>query len=213
MTSSVFTTILQQGISRGHLPAKTQAARDWYRAAAKDFGGRIRGGDGPTAGRVDYGRIKETTFLQQNVEQQTNVVLPGNMYMYLYDPKYKEELPYYDRFPLVIPFKIDKTHVWGLNLHYLGLKERAILFTAIYDLTNNKKYDQTTKFKLTYEMLNKAAKFKYFKPCVKCYLKSHLRSKPLLIQPEQWDICLFLPLERFHKATRTQVFADSRKKF
>ena len=32
-------------------------------------------------------------------------IVPGNMYLFLYDPKYKETLPYYDTAPLVIPFK------------------------------------------------------------------------------------------------------------
>ena len=36
-------------------------------------------------------------------------IMPGNLYMYVYDPKTKEELPYYDRFPLV--FQIGRAHV------------------------------------------------------------------------------------------------------
>ena len=32
-------------------------------------------------------------------------IVPGNLYMYVYDPKTKEELPYYDRFPLVFPYQ------------------------------------------------------------------------------------------------------------
>jgi hypothetical protein len=35
-------------------------------------------------------------------------ILPGKMYFYYYDPKHKETLPYYDRFPLVLPFSKQK---------------------------------------------------------------------------------------------------------
>jgi len=31
-------------------------------------------------------------------------VEPGGMYMFLYDPKTKAKLPYFDRFPLIFPF-------------------------------------------------------------------------------------------------------------
>ena len=206
-----FQVVLMNGLARGHIPAKTQNARDWYRQAAKDYGARVRQ-TGPNAGRIDYARINENSFIRENQNQLASTIIPGNMYMYMYDPKYKDTLPFYDRFPMIFPFKVDKTHIWGINLHYLGLKERAILMDALYDLTNNKKYDETTRLKLSYQILNKASKFKWFKPCVKCYLKSHMRSRPLYVTPEQWDICLFLPLERFSKATKTQVWNDSKNK-
>ena len=48
-----------------------------------------------------------------------NTIVPGEMYFYLYDPKLKETLPYYDMFPLVLPFRrLDEGFV-GVNLHYL----------------------------------------------------------------------------------------------
>ena len=34
----------------------------------------------------------------------TNIPFIGRMYLFNYDPKYKKELPYYDRFPLIFPF-------------------------------------------------------------------------------------------------------------
>lgn len=207
----VFSTILQAGLSRGHIPAKTQSARNWYREAAKNYGGRIRA-SGPNAGRVDYGRINETSFMRENQSQLATSVLPGNMYMYMYDPKHKDTLPFYDRFPLIFPIHIAKDRFWGINIHYLPLPMRAMLLDALYDLTNNKKFDETTKLKLSYQILNKAAKFKWFKPCVKCYLKSHMRSRPLYILPEQWDVAIFLPVERFSKANKSQVWADSKSK-
>lgn len=207
----IFDNILTSGVRSGQVPARTQKARDWYRDTAKHYGHTIRKG-GKEAGRKDYARINERKLLQANEDRMTTTIKPGNMYMYLYDPKYKEELPFYDRFPLVFPFHVESDRFWGINLHYLPLGLRAKLMDALYDLANNRSYDETTKLKMSYQILKSASKYRYFKPCVKQYLKSHLKSQFMYIYPSEWDIALFLPTEKFTKASKTQVWADSKKK-
>ena len=54
--------------------------------------------------------------------------LSGRMFHFLYDPKGKKTLPYYDRFPLIFMVEKAKGGFYGLNLHYLPHKERAIFF-------------------------------------------------------------------------------------
>lgn len=130
----------------------------------------------------------------------------------MYDPKWKDELPFYDRFPLVFPFRVESDRFWGINLHYLPLRPRAILMDALYDLKNNDRYDTSTKLKMSYQTLNNASKFKYFKPCVKCYLFSHMKSQFMYINPTEWDVALWLPTEKFTKATKTQVWAATKDK-
>ena len=61
----------------------------------------------------------------------------GNMYMFFYDPKYKETLPYYDGFPLIIMLGPAKGGFMGLNLHYLPPAVRARLLDIII---GNKRY-------------------------------------------------------------------------
>ena len=45
---------------------------------------------------------------KQLLSKQTDRLVPnvtvGRMYLFMYDPKMKEDLPYYDRFPLIFPF-------------------------------------------------------------------------------------------------------------
>ena len=43
----------------------------------------------------------------------------GRMSMFFYDPKFKKELPYYDRFPLTILVEPAPGGFYGLNLNYL----------------------------------------------------------------------------------------------
>ena len=133
------------------------------------------------------------------------------MYMFKYDPKLKNELPYYDVFPLIFPIGPADGGFLGLNMHYLPLNYRAKLMDALYQTTNNKTFDETTKLKINYSILKKATVMNYYKPCIKHYLFGHVRSNFIYMKPEEWDIALFLPTARFMKATEKQVWADSRK--
>ena len=100
---------------------------------------------------------------------------------------------------------------YGINLHYLPPQLRARLMDSLYDITNNTKYDESTKLKITYDVLNSASKFRFFKPTFKHYLNSQVRSKFIEINSTEWDSALFLPTERFMKAKKTKVWSDSRK--
>jgi hypothetical protein len=135
----------------------------------------------------------------------------GQMYMFTYDPKHKDTLPYYDRFPLVFPFRKVQGGFLGLNMHYLPLPYRAKLMDSLYTISNNTLYNETTRLKLNYDLLNGASQFRYFKPTVKHYLTDHLMSRFMYIFPAEWDVALFLPLEKFQKASKQKVWADSRK--
>jgi len=135
----------------------------------------------------------------------------GRMYMFMYDPKMKEDLPYYDKFPLIFPFRRVKGGFYGINMHYLPHMMRAKLMDALYTLANNQAHDDTTKLRLSYQILSRASRFRYFQPCVKHYLNNHVRTRFLWIPADQWETALFLPLERFVGATKQQVWKDSRR--
>ena len=135
----------------------------------------------------------------------------GAMMMFTYDPKLKKTLPFYDRFPLCIPVQKAKGGFHGLNLHYLHPIIRAQFLDALMDITNNDKYDLSTKMRLTYSLLKSSGDLKFFKPCFKHYLISNIKSKLLLIEPVDWEIAIFLPTESFKKKGKTGVWSDSKK--
>jgi len=99
-----------------------------------------------------------------------------------------------------------------LNLHYLPLVLRAKFLDNLLDVTSNKKYNRSTRFDVTYDLLQGAAKFKEFKPCLKHYLSSQVRSKFAFVEAPEWEIAAFLPTADFQKASATKVHADSRRK-
>jgi hypothetical protein len=197
MVAKVFDDILLRGIRSGQVPARTAEARNWYRNQAKQVNKSAAQGDKliREAGRDRY----ENRFRL------------GHMYMFAYDPKHKETLPYYDRFPLIFPINKAKGGFLGINMHYLPPILRAKLMDALYDTITNERYNETTKLNISYKLLNNASKFKEFKPTIKHYLADHVRTRLVYINPTEWDIALFLPSAQFVGATRTQVYNDSRK--
>ena len=64
------------------------------------------------------------------------------MFMFIYDPKHKDTLPFYDTFPLVFPIEIYSDSFLGINLHYLPPVLRAKLMDALYTTANNNKYNE-----------------------------------------------------------------------
>lgn len=145
--------------------------------------------------------------------QLTNESRIGRMYFFNYDPKTKKTLPYYDRFPLIFMIGPAEKGFYGINLHYLAPTFRARLMDALYDTMTNERYDSTTRLRISYDILQRASKFRYFKPCIKHYLDSKVQGRFLEVKPTQWDIALFLPVEKFQKKNKQFVWRESRKQF
>jgi hypothetical protein len=137
----------------------------------------------------------------------------GKMYFYFYDPKTKDTMPYYDRFPLVIPIERYNDGFLGLNLHYIHPKYRIILLDKLSDTMSNDTYDEKTKLKINYRYLAAASRIFEANPCIKRYLFTQIESRFLEITADEWDIAAMLPVESFVGATTSKVYADSRKKF
>jgi hypothetical protein len=136
-------------------------------------------------------------------------ILPGFIYTFMYDPKTKETMPYYDRFPLVIPFNKDTTSFIGLNLHYINPYTRLILLDKLSKF-NTKTNNNEMRMKLSWQFLKNASRFPQVAPCVKRYLFSHCKSKFLKIPDDDWYIVSQMPTDVFKGAKNTKVWADSR---
>ena len=135
----------------------------------------------------------------------------GRMYMFRYMPAGHLTLPYYDTFPVIFPFRMTNHGFHGINFHYLPHTYRAVLMDNLYSLVNNEKYDESTHLqRMTYTILNNTSRFRFFRPCVRQYLNKNVSSRFVYIPPSQWDIALFLPLERFVGATRNSIHQDSK---
>lgn len=186
---------LEQEAFRAGIQARTDEARDWFRVKVKQLG-----------------KINRQQLLQDEALIRKSRTMMGHMYMYYYDPKHRETLPYYDAFPLTIMVERAPGGFYGMNLHYLKPNTRAIFLDKLTDTLTNEKYDESTRFRARYNLLSGVRKFKEFQPCFKHYLSSQIDSKIVLVQPPEWEIAIFLPTEQFVKAKKTKVWQDSARK-
>ena len=191
--SNLFQNLELEAFRAGINP-RTQASREWFKRRVQ----RLT-------------RINRDALMREEEINRRASHSYGSMFMYFYDPKHKDKLPYYDRFPLTIPIEPAEGGFIGINLHYLPPVLRAKFLDALLDVTNNKKYDDTTKFRLTYRLLKGARNMRYFKPCLKRYLLSHVRSRVAEVPAPEWEIATFLPTAQWEKGTAGKVYQDSRK--
>ena len=78
---------------------------------------------------------------------------------------------------------------------------------------NNKKYDETTKLRISYDLLKGFSKIPRARPTVHRYLTAKVNSKFVLINADEWEVALFLPVERFKKASKKKIWAHSATMF
>tara|TARA_Y100001937_G_scaffold61292_1_gene83969 strand:- start:2600 stop:3193 length:594 start_codon:yes stop_codon:yes gene_type:complete len=191
--ASLFDT-LQAGAQRAGVTARTKKSREWFQDKVKELG-----------------NVSRTSLLKDDALDPVSTEIAGNMYMYFYDPKTKETLPYYDRFPLVIMVEDAKGGFYGLNLHYLRPDVRAAFLDELMKLAPKKATEKTRLTKMRYSLLKGVQKYKEFKPCFKHYLTSHIKSKLVRVPMTDWEIAIFLPTEQFKKKGKAAVWAESLK--
>ena len=160
----------------------------WFRKKIKEFGA-------PTSVEL----VREG--------KRSNTPFRGKLNMFFYSPKYKDKLPYYDRFPLVLPLERYSEGFMGINLHYLPIPLRIGLLDKLYEFSNNDKFDKTTRLTATYDRMKNLP---LVKPTLHKYLYSFVDSAFRRIDVDEFIVATLLPVQRFEKATDRKIWRDSR---
>lgn len=139
----------------------------------------------------------------------------GGMFMFSYLAKWRSVLPYYDRFPLVIPFQLNTDGFYGLNLHYIHPRRRVELLTELLRFTRDVdgQDEMDTRIQMSYDLISKSSRMKWARPCIKRYLTSEIQGQIKEVPYSDWDIISLLPTYKFTKKTNAHtVYKDSRIK-
>lgn len=149
--------------------------------------------------------------LKGNPQQLTTRLMPGKMYMYVYDPMHKDKIPYFDRFPCTLLYKRTISGFSGLNLHYLPYQMRMHLLYWLLQYKTNNKMDETTRLKFTWAAIRDVRKFAAAIPCFKNYNFAGLRSTFREIRAYEWATAVLLPVEQFVKLPDDRIWDKSRQ--
>ena len=119
----------------------------------------------------------------------------GRLNFFYYDPKYKQVLPLYDRFPLVLPLETIPGGFMGMNFHYIRPVQRISL------LNNLQRYasggmKSTTRIDATYDGIKNV---RIARNTIKKYLYSHVMSNFLRVDFDEAALAVMLPVQQFKK--------------
>ena len=160
----------------------------WYREKIKEFG---------TPGALDLIRDGK----------RDNKPFYGKLNMFVYDPKWKKKLPYYDTFPLVLPLENYPDGFLGINMHYLPISLRVRLLDRLVDFSNNTKFDESTRLVVDYSKLKN---IKLIKPTIHRYISGQMKSQIRRIDADEFTIATRLPVQRFKKQSAGAVWSESK---
>ena len=194
---------LTHAMQVGDVPVKERMAVTWFRSIEQQA-------------RAALAREVVPQYIKIDAAQRgtlTGRLIPNRLYFFMYQPKHKGTLPYYDTFPLVLPIQRFSDGFLGINFHYLIPKDRAILFDELKVFVNDRTLGPMTKIKIKYDMLRGFTRFKRAKPCLKRYLTTYLKSQFIPIGTDEWAPALFLPVEQFRKRNKQAVWAESKQIF
>jgi len=140
----------------------------------------------------------------------------GRFYFFLYIPKGKEILPYWDKCPMVIPIERYDDGFLGLNLHYIYPKDRLILLQQLKRTMSGPLQDEKARLRLSYPILKAMHQAYRATPCIKRYLSGHIYSPFIEVPPDEWDVACTLPMQDFRtqmaKTQRETVFNEARER-
>lgn len=127
--------------------------------------------------------------------------VPGQLYTYTYDPKWKKTLDFYDTQPIIIFLDNAPKGHYGLNIHFLPQKMRNIIFKEINPSIKK------NPFQSGLEKWKRLSIIKgYEKALIRRYLTNHIKGKILPIPEQYWTKFRDFPTEKFYGKTSNEIF-------
>ena len=138
-------------------------------------------------------------------------LLLGKLYMYVYDPKYKDTLPYYDILALIVLTSFKPPYINGFNIHYIPFLNRLQFMKSVMQKLKNGK-------KLKYKDIKRAwqkAKLpeRLVKYAYRTYLISHIRSNIKVFDYDDYYPIVKETSGKFKKLQDAAIFRDIHAKW
>jgi hypothetical protein len=131
----------------------------------------------------------------------------GKLYFFFYnEPLYRDKLPFYDTFPLLLLLHRKGSNIFGCNLHYLPPRIRLSKFLELMQYTNQNKLSWRTNIVLDYDKLINSDTWDILRPTFRQYRLNRIQGNCINIPAQDWPIAINLPVERFKKMDRRTIW-------
>lgn len=189
---ATFTQIFEK--NRYQLKDVVQKSRTWFDQQAR---------------LMSRQQIVPQSMVKGDSKRNTMRVVPGELYMFQYNAKHRETLPYWDVFPMVFPFRKMNDGFIGLNFHYLPYQLRIRLLDRLTEFQTNKSMNEFTRLKFSWATIQGVSRFKIAEPCIHRYLLTQIQSPIKKIHAQDWATAMMLPVEQFMGSSKQQVWKES----
>jgi hypothetical protein len=133
---------------------------------------------------------------------------PGKIYTFGYDAKFKDILPYWDKFPLIVVLDVYKDGFMGLNFHYVSPMDRMVFFKKMMKFATQHGEVETmtdaAKFNVSWDAIRNV---RHADKMIHKYLYGHVRTSLLEAPPNEWENVIFLPYQKFVGASAKSVWS------
>ena len=136
---------------------------------------------------------------------------PGNLIFTYYDAKYKQFT--FDRTPLILVLRHNKSHTLGLNFHWILPSMRMDLIYHIMK-RNRKNIKKGKPIEFDYNDLKPMLKSLGYAPCIRLYINKRIAGKGVIIPPERLMEIAMMKTETFTngKYSAAQLFKMAKSK-
>ncbi len=195
---SIFDDIGEMAKDAGVYAKRYRASLKWFRTTVLE---NVKGQGQRSLVKV----LSDTSRMAQRIR-------PGEFYMFYYPvPKTADKLEYYDRFPFFLCVEKQEDRLFGINFHYYPPKFRTQLFLDLIRYRNTENVGEDTRLLISYKRIKNDPLLREADLGLRSYLTNRIRSRIIHIKGPEWPIALYLPFERFRKAGRQQVWAETRR--
>ena len=151
--------------------------------------------------RIKKNRYNKYQFIVRGREDTTKRLEIGKMYMFEYVPKHANELPVWDRYPLVIPFNTAPNGFIAINFHYLPYRIRAWLLDKLTQHAN----ERTNKVRISWQILKGFSRANVGAYATHRYLINHITSPFRLVRLEDYPKAIMLPMAGWYGEDKSLV--------
>ena len=189
---------------------------------SKEYGGKIRA----SVACMNWYEAGVKSKTQNEAKITRTRFQPGKIYVFKYDPKYANELPWFDANPVVLAIEQVNNNDLGINLNLLPVpfKEKLLdeLFTRMRIKVNKKETDEVSKIdalkekplRITYEGIKAYLEKDGYDFALRQYIPSRKRDQAV-VSYSKWPeiaLCDFMDFNKTNVMKVRLMFRDYLKK-
>lgn len=194
MPRSTYQSILHNSTPY-ELKTLSKQGQGWFRQQIRD---------------IKKNRFNKYQFIINGRQDTVRRLEVGKLYFFEYVAKYggmgsdvptSQQLPVWDRYPLVLPFTTAPNGFIGINLHYLPIRARAWLLDKLLGTANI----PANKLRINWQILSSLSRLDIGQYATHRYLLNHITSPFRLVRIDDYANAIMLPFAGWYGKDRRLV--------